>query len=47
MGMPISRIVWRESKNMADSGKPPIRGVLKVVVSQEDKNGASRSSHVL
>ena len=47
MGMPISLMVWRESKNMSDSSKPPVRGVLKVVVSQEDINGASRSSHVL
>ena len=47
MGMPISLIVLRESKNMADSGKPPVRGVLKIVASQEDINGASRSSHVL
>lgn len=47
MGMPISLTVWRESENMADSGKPSVRGVLKVVVSQEDINGASRSSHVL
>ena len=47
MGMPISLMVWRESKNMSDSSKPPVRGILKVVVSQEDMNGVSRSSHVL
>ena len=47
MGMPITLMVWRESKNMSDSSKPPVRGVLKVVVSQEDINDTSRSSHVL
>jgi len=45
--MPRSLIVWRESENRADSSKPPVRDILKVVVSQEDINGASRSSHVL
>ena len=40
-------IVWRERKNMADSSKPPVTDIFMVIVSHENINGASRSSHVL
>ena len=36
-------ITWRDSKNMQDSSKTPIKDALKVIVTEQDTLGAARS----
>lgn len=36
-------IVWRHSRNMADSSKSPVKDALKVTLTEEDIPGATRS----
>ena len=37
-------ITWRDSKNMADSSKAPIKGILKVIMTEQDTLGANVGS---
>ena len=35
--------VWRDSRKMADSSKSPVKDALKVILTEEDIPGATRS----
>lgn len=37
-------ITWRDSKNMADSSKAPIKDALKVIMTEQDTIGAAVGS---
>lgn len=36
-------IIWRDNINMAVSSKPPAEDTLKVILTEEDTPGASRT----